>query len=131
MKRIVAFILAFMYLGMASGATIHLHYCMDKLVSWSLQASADDTCSNCGMAKEKKKGGCCNDEQKEWKAHESHKLTASAAFDFSHPPVVLPVPFYSQDNFYLPLASAKHPFSHAPPGKGAVPAYLFNRIFLI
>jgi hypothetical protein len=40
------------------GTTVHLHYCMNKIVGWSLVDKQDHQCHTCGM---EKKGGCCKD----------------------------------------------------------------------
>jgi len=63
MKKFFAVILTIIYLSSSVGATVHLHYCMDRLVSWSLNDEGN-TCKNCGMEKD---GGCCKDEQKFFK----------------------------------------------------------------
>jgi hypothetical protein len=36
MKKFITAILAVLYLGTSSGATIHMHYCMGKLAEWGL-----------------------------------------------------------------------------------------------
>ena len=35
MKKAIVSILAVLYLCSSAGATVHLHYCMGKLVNWS------------------------------------------------------------------------------------------------
>ncbi|MEP6468105.1 MAG: hypothetical protein ABJB05_17465 [Parafilimonas sp.] len=60
MKKIFTSILFVLYLAASSGATINFHYCMGKFIGLDVDAFSDNTCSNCGMAKEKKKG-CCNE----------------------------------------------------------------------
>ena len=60
MKKCLATILAVLYFMTSTGATIHMHYCMGKMVSWALWHKHDkkDDCKNCSMAKKK---GCCED----------------------------------------------------------------------
>jgi len=60
MKKIFAVILSLVYLSSSIGTTVHMHYCMDKFVNWSLNAEGDK-CTNCGMEKD---GNCCRDESK-------------------------------------------------------------------
>ena len=60
------------------GATVHLHYCMNKFVGWSLFHSKDDKCGKCGM-EEKDYGGCCKDEHKHFKLKADHQKTSVAA----------------------------------------------------
>ena len=51
------------YSASTIGATINMHYCMNKFASWSLTNVKKDKCANCGM----KNTGCCKDEKKEIK----------------------------------------------------------------
>jgi hypothetical protein len=41
MKKILVSILAVFYLASSVGATVHLHYCMDKFINWSLLKGGD------------------------------------------------------------------------------------------
>ena len=75
MKKILVSIFAVFYLASTVGATVHLHYCMDKLINWSLMKSDGDKCDKCGM---KKDGGCCKDEQKFVKNNFDQKATESS-----------------------------------------------------
>ena len=66
MKKFLTTILALVYLATSTGATIHLHYCMGRLFSWSLVDKDSKTCGQCGMPKSGKdahclsfKDGCC------------------------------------------------------------------------
>ena len=72
MKRVLISILAFFYLSTSLGATLHLHYCMGKLVSWGFVSNESENCSFCGMPKKKsagenqiRKNNCCKDDHKE------------------------------------------------------------------
>jgi hypothetical protein len=89
MKRFVAAILAVLYLGTSIGATVHLHYCMGKLMSWALMDKDSKNCSFCGMPKAADGGhcvaakdGCCKDQQKLIKVKGDHKV-AELAVKFS------------------------------------------------
>ncbi len=46
MKKVLTTILAFVYLSTSMGATIHLHYCMGKLASWSLIDHESKNCNS-------------------------------------------------------------------------------------
>lgn len=72
MKKALVSILAVFYLSSSVGATLHLHYCMDKLVNWSLLSGDGDKCDKCGMEKD---GRCCKDEQKFLKNSVDQKAT--------------------------------------------------------
>ena len=93
MKKLLATILAVVYLTASAGASLHLHYCMDKLVGWTLWSNGakEDSCSKCGMAKtEATDNGCCKDEHKLIKLKDVHK-----AADSYHTQQLLPalIPF--------------------------------------
>jgi len=79
MKRFLVTILALLYMAGAMGATVHIHYCMNKLAGMSFKHSHDDRCGKCGMKEEQKKKGCCKDEQKTFKTGVHH--LAKATFD--------------------------------------------------
>ena len=78
MKKFLAAILAILYLSTTIGATIHMHYCMGRLVDWGLTHSNSSTCARCGM--EKKSGsfnGCCKDECKQLRVDKDQKINES------------------------------------------------------
>ena len=125
MKKLFAFILAFIYLSSTVGATIHLHYCMDKLVNWSLTDKDGDKCNKCGM---QKNGGCCKDEHKFVKNNVDQKTAGSGIqlIQFS----ATPVTFLNITEFYSSLIQ-KYPLSHAPPIISGVDILIRNCIFRI
>ena len=77
MKRLCLAILAILYLTTSMGATIHLHYCMGKLVECSLWNKNSSKCSKCGMEKkpESADNRCCRDEHKHLKIDKDQKLS--------------------------------------------------------
>ena len=81
MKKFLILILTFAYLATTTGATVHMHYCMDKLVELNLWHSEKDQCNNCGMDKSETKDdkGCCKDEHKQVKVDKDH-YTSDVAF---------------------------------------------------
>jgi hypothetical protein len=81
MKRIIAAILAFLYLSTSLGATVHLHYCMGKLVSWGFVDHENKGSEMCGMQEKATdktsvitKPGCCRDEHKQVKTGGDQKI---------------------------------------------------------
>lgn len=54
-----------MYSASTIGATINMHYCMNKLAGITLKSTSNDKCPKCGM----KNTGCCKDEKKQFKLH--------------------------------------------------------------
>lgn len=131
MKKFVAVILALIYLTASTGATVHMHYCMDKLVDWGLGHNDSDTCSNCGMKTEDSKKGCCKDEHKQVKLQNDQKVADISINLMQLPVLVVPVPFSSY-TFELPASIAQaFPVSHAPPVYSDQAVYLRNCVFRI
>src|ERR1035437_4955481 len=80
MRKFIVSILAILYLGLSTGATVHVHYCMGKLVGSSLwHNEKSDLCSKCGMSKKVSKNKCCKDEYKVVKVEQDQK-TGDAAY---------------------------------------------------
>lgn len=119
------------------GATIHMHYCMGKLISWGLVNHESANCDYCGMPKKMSgenpgiKKGCCRDEHKEIKSNKDQKLTP-AEFQF-----VKPVTEATTETVrFLPVlngpsAVREIPSIHAPPPTGKQAIFLLNRNFRI
>ncbi len=129
MKKFLISIFAVFYLGVASGATVHFHYCMGELLSWGLTKSEARQCSNCGMEKSDAKK-CCKDEQKQLKVEKAQKAQNNFQFAKLVFPVFSPRPA-EPAAFVLPASYAAHPFGHAPPRSSKGPVFLQNRNFRI
>ena len=72
MKKLFLGILTMMYLTMASGIGVDVHYCMGKTTGFDLYGPAPETkCTKCGM--KEKHTGCCHDQHKFYKLSDSHK----------------------------------------------------------
>jgi hypothetical protein len=137
-KRALVTILAFLYLSSSMGATIHLHYCMGKMISWSLIDHESDWCTTCGM--HKTSGGndgisstknCCKDEHKQIITNNDQKLT-SAEFQFSRLSLeAVPVPYLSFQSISFSSITTENPAAHGPPVLGDKPLFLLNRNFRI
>jgi hypothetical protein len=81
MKKLVVILLLLVYGSATMGTTIHLHYCMNKMVGWSLIDSKDHQCHTCGM---EKKGGCCKDSKAQIKlAADQQKAEFSQVANFN------------------------------------------------
>jgi len=132
LKKIIVAILSVLYLGTATGATIHMHYCMGKLIDWSLWNKGGDLCGKCGMKKDGgKKNDCCKDDYKFVKNITDHKSAESAlqlmqGISFAVPSafVEIPVDIYSS-------VTEKNSRSHAPPRSGGTAVYIRNCVFRI
>ena len=76
MKRLLAVVIAVCYLCLSIGVTVHVHYCMGKIVGTSLiEQDKDHHCSHCGMNKTSSKKGCCKDEHKVYKSTNDQLIT--------------------------------------------------------
>src|SRR4030095_16083027 len=128
MKKIVVSILAVLYLASSVGATVHLHYCMDKLINWSLLNSDGDRCDKCGM---KKDGGCCKDENKFVKNNIDQKAAESSIRLIEMAAVITPAAFIYTNETYFSSLIQEYPLSNAPPRNNGVGIYILNSVFRI
>lgn len=83
MKRVLTALLAILYLSLASGVTVHAHYCMGKMIGAGLahagvEEDGEHACGLCGMKKGSDDGGCCHDEEASFKVSEAQKGAVSA-----------------------------------------------------
>jgi hypothetical protein len=132
MKKIVVFILAILYLGLSTGATIHMHYCMGKLVGsalWHNTSNGNNKCSNCGMVKSKKK--CCKDEHKHLQIEKDQNLNESFSQKIQMPDVAIINTHYQFQDIVIASVINSIPQSNAPPENLPVPIYLYNCVFRI
>jgi hypothetical protein len=133
MKKLIVLFLTFLYLGTATGFTLHLHYCMGEVVNWEVTKADQGHCENCGMDKNKStKNGCCKDEFKKVKTDDSRKLTENT---FSNP--LLSVAVLNEGVTY-DFSAASYPNfletsnqSNAPPRSKPVPVYILHCSYLI
>ena len=131
MKKLLVFLLAFLYITSSCEATVYLHYCMGKAVGFSFIQEKSDNCHRCGMKKSAKGMGCCKDEQKLIKSDKNQKITDLPSFkNQSKSFVLVPSHYIDFSVIYTqPLTVSRQP--HGPPGADPVPAYLMNCLFLI
>lgn len=128
MKKFIVAILAFSYLVTSVGATIHLHYCMDKLVTWSLSGGTEsDKCDNCGM---KKDDNCCKDEKKIVKNTIDQKTSESSILNLQVFAVLIPSFFNYEIDSYSSISTG-NTTAHSPPIKGSQEIFLRNCVFRI
>jgi hypothetical protein len=137
MKRIVAGILALLYLSTSLGATVHLHYCMGKLLSWGLVNHESKDCGFCGMPKKadsnhcvSAKQGCCKDEQKQLKSGGDQKIFSSE-LQFKAFPQGYFISRPIHPDFLISSFVLTYPSTHAPPLSGEVAIFLLKRSFRI
>lgn len=119
MKKLVAILVALLYIAVSSGFTVNMHYCMGKLAGVKLQAHADKHCNKCG-----KSGKCCKDEIRFCKADFSHEAAAKVQANTAPAVKVLTLPVII---YTAPPATIIRQFTayhlHGPPGQGAIPLF--------
>ncbi len=132
MKRTLLIILSFFYLGIASGATVHFHYCMGELVRLGLSKPEKSKCSSCGMSlKEGNKKSCCKNEYKQAKTDQSQKASSSQ-FDFKQfPAMVVNAVIWEISEKPLIFELDKATLSNGPPERQSVPVFIRNCTFRI
>ena len=137
MKKLLATILAVVYLSSSMGATLHLHYCMGKLISWGLVNHETKNCSNCGMLKSgmaahsvNANEGCCKDEHKQIKSDQDQKLSQNTVEFSKITDAVPPHAAFHSYSFHLSQA-VEYPTANAPPLIARESIFLFNCNFRI
>jgi len=137
MKKVLATILAIIYLSTSMGATIHLHYCMGKLVAWGLLDHSAKNCTSCGMQNMPAEGSkvckkdCCRDEHRQIKTDKDQKLDQSS-LEFAK--IIPSVAILSFNTWTDPFIAS--PVRTLPPVKGpplitGIPVFLRNCNFRI
>lgn len=131
MRKLLISILAVMYMAAATGASINIHYCMDKMIGAEWGNSSGDDCGKCGMEKSSSKDNCCKEEQKLVKIDLDQKTTdasiqlvklAATAIDVHHFEI-------SEDN--ISSIAEEEPTSNAPPKGAPIALYKRNCTYLI
>lgn len=130
-KKILATILAFLYICASTGATLQMHYCMGKPAGWELGHDKPTACDICGMESVGQDNDCCRDELKFFKDNTDQQspnagLQLLLWLGTSLPPTHLAI----QTN-YFPSVAVDIPMSHAPPPLSNVAVYIRNCVFLI
>ena len=128
MKKVFALILAILYMGTSTGATLHMHYCMGKLIDVKLWHSGrdKDKCSKCNSVKK-----CCKDKHKTVKFEKDQKAVDNV-IDVMHQ-VALGTPISLMDFRPLDIIPliVKFPVSNAHPRSNKVPFHILNCTYRI
>lgn len=131
MKRALIAIFALLYITTSMGATVHMHYCMGKMLDWSLGHNESTECGNCGMKKTKKNNSCCKDEQTYIKNHTDQKVGETF---FQVPEITsIEIPHSSLEITFPCFITMKgqHANNNAPPLNNSTAIYIRNCVFLI
>ena len=118
MIRFLTAIIAILFLVSTTGTTVHLHYCMGKLVGASHHApTPKHKCARCGMIVDSQKNkGCCKDESKTFKSSEQQKTVDIDLFTCIKTLVAEPSFYFSNVQNIVYVQSNKQLFlAHAPP----------------
>lgn len=129
MKKIITIFIAVLYMGVASGATVHIHYCMDKLVNMTLTKEDDKKCSKCGM--EDNDTGCCKKIARQLAPDSDHKAADAGYPGLQAPAYAAPVYLAVPSAPLLTTLSEAYPIANAPPGAVAVPLFIRHCSYLI
>ncbi len=132
MKKVLTVIIALLYLGSSTGATLHMHYCMGELADWGWGHKESKTCGNCGMEKSSEKdNGCCKDEHKFVKNSSDQKIIESS-FQLMQISGIALIPGYAEiPLIHISSLTEANPVSNAPPRSTGIAVYILNRTFLI
>jgi|SRR5580693_8693558 hypothetical protein len=136
MKKVLATILAFVYLSSSMGATIHLHYCMGKLASWSLVNHERKNCERCGMVKKTTSSqnmadnkDCCRDEYKQIKTDKDQQLFPSEYFKYNNLTQAITLSESSLESIKVFSFPIEFPSTNAPPLFDKVSRFIVFRNF--
>ncbi|MES3016138.1 MAG: hypothetical protein V4721_00095 [Bacteroidota bacterium] len=130
MKKFILLVLVMFYLGVSSGLTVNIHYCMGELIGWSMNDENDSGCTNCGMAKAES-GKCCKDQQHKLEVKESLKASA-IVFHFNMSDIEVPLAaFLGLDEVSSRTFNTYNYFSHASRRTPDSPVFLRNCSFRI
>lgn len=125
-KKITVAILAFLYVSIASGVMVNIHYCMGDLASVEYGMEGKETCGKCGM---KERKGCCETEYKFIKLEDAHQLV-NTTIEFSQLPAELEEYIVSHDIFLKEQSHLSLNY-HSPPDPRVNDVYLHNCVFRI
>lgn len=130
MKKLIITLVAVFYLGVSSGATVHLHYCMGQLVEWGLVSKNPDKCSKCGMKTGSTKD-CCKNEHRQFKIESAQKIS-EYSFQLKAPGLDLVLfPYQFETDLYITSLIEEYPMGNAPPDTQNTPAFIRNCNFRI
>ena len=125
-------ILAFLYMGLSTGITFHMHYCKGKLVGLGLWHGKAKKCNKCGMEKATAcKKSCCKDEHKIVKLEKDYKNVDPAILLMQLVSTATLTPYIELPQVCAPSLVEEYPISHAPPQSGQVKIHILNCTYLI
>ena len=128
MKKLFLSLLSLIYITVASGVVVNIHYCMGK---WSgtdySYHTNEDTCGRCGMENKK---GCCHSEFKIVKLADDQQQAKTNA-GLSPIPLSVDVQFVDLSKSLQGSNKLTAFIYYPPPGITILPVYLQNCVFRI
>jgi len=138
MKKVLATILAIIYLSTSMGATVHMHYCMGKLVDWGLLDHSGENCSSCGMQNMQAAEGskvakkdCCRDEHRQIKTDKEQKPGQSFIEFAKIIPSAAILSYSAWTDPFIASPVLALPVVKGPPLNTGIPVFLRNCNFRI
>ncbi len=128
MKKLLSFLLLFLFLFTNSGMSLTIHWCGGKYSSFSLLPSKKHTCK-CG--KKPMKAGCCKNTSQVLKLESEFSKVKDLDFRLN---ITKFIPVNNWNYSQLNQLNPNYYFTslyHPPPDKPPVPIYIWNNIFLI
>lgn len=124
MKKFLTLILALLYMGTSTGATVHMHYCMEKLVDVSLWHSEDAHVCDKSCCK-----NCCKDVHQTIKLEKDQQLTVKTVLAMQAVSMAAAFPVTTLPVYEIPAPAP--PADPAPPPRQQVPAHVLHCHFRI
>lgn len=128
MKKLLSFLLLFLFLFTNSGMSLTIHWCGGKYSSYSLLPSKKHTCK-CG--KKPMKAGCCKNTSKLLKSNTELIKLNSIVFKSDAKNTIADINDFRVTNLKLKFHDCFLNFYHPPPFKPKVPIYVWNNVFII
>jgi hypothetical protein len=126
-KKVIVILLLVLYSAATIGATINMHYCMNKFAGYSFKEIKKDKCPKCGM----KNTGCCKDEKKQIKLTADQQKADFNSWDHFEP-IILPTDYCnSKDVNNASFQKQGWYCTHAPPLISHINAQAYFATFLI
>lgn len=131
MKKLFVTILALLYLGISTGAPLHLHYCMGKLVEMQLYGENGKPCDCGSKQKNVCKKDCCKHEQKLVKLEKDQKITESTILSIISAVATLPTYHNTLPEIAFTSITENFPLNNPPPESGGQKLFILNCLLLI
>ena len=130
MKKLMTSIALVCYLAVSSGIVINYHYCMNRLASTQLFATAKPVCGKCGMHT-KKSNGCCHDDVKVVKLQLDQNTISDLVYNLPSLDALPIIPSQFIAAAFYNINEQRHFHNHSPPLLSAQDTYLQINVFRI